>query len=230
MTVPMPPDSNQATAAAQPAAISAQLRGMACIVAGVAIFSVQDLVIKLLSGDYPLHQAMTIRSLTATPLLLLLVLYEVGWNGVIARRPGALLLRGVVMFCAYTGYYLGLAAMPIATCIALFFTAPLFITILSIPLLGERAGPRRWAAVLFGFTGMLVMLRPDSDVFIWTSLLPVFAALCYGLSQIMARRLGTFDRASVMALYGNGVFLIGGLLLSAVFGSGAFADEDNRGL
>lgn len=229
MIVPMSSDSNQA-AASLPSPVSAQLKGMACLIVGIAIFSVQDLVIKLLSGDYPVHQAMTIRSLTATPLLLLVVLYEGGWNSILAKRPGALVLRGIVMFCAYTAYYLGLAAMPIATCIALFFTAPLFITILSIPMLGERVGLRRWTAVVFGFTGMLVMLRPSSDVFDWVSLLPVAAAFCYGLSQIMARRLGTFDRAGVMAFYGNGVFLLGGLFLSGVLGSGAFADEENRSL
>jgi drug/metabolite transporter (DMT)-like permease len=117
-----------------------------------------------------------------------------------------------------------------ASVVALFFTAPLFITLLAIPLLGERADLRRWAAVVFGFTGMLVMLRPDGNLFGWVSLLPVAAALCYGVSQIMARRLGTFDRASVMAFYGNGVFLLGGLALSAVFGPGAFADEENRSL
>ena len=225
----MPRDDSQATAAL-PASVSAQLKGMAYLIVGIAIFSVQDLIIKLLSGDYPVHQAMTIRSITATPLLLLLVAYEGGLGAIVARRPGALALRGLIMFCAYTAYYLGLAAMPIATCVALFFTAPLFITILAMPLLGERVGPRRWMAVLVGFAGMLMMLRPNSDVFDWTSLLPVAAALCYGLSQIMARRLGTFDQASVMAFYGNCVFLVGGLVLSAIFGSGTFADEENRSL
>lgn len=207
-----------------------RLAGILCLVGGIAVFSVQDLIIKLLSGDYPVHQMLTIRGLTALPVLFAFVLFEGGPRGFSSRRPGWLLLRGAIMFFAYMCYYLGLAELPIPTVVAIFFTAPLFITLLSVVLLGETVGPRRWTAVALGFAGVLVMLRPGSDLFVWASLLPVGAALCYGLSQIIARRLGESERASTLAFYGNGIFILGGLLLASVFASGRFADETHRSL
>jgi drug/metabolite transporter (DMT)-like permease len=119
------------------------------------VFSIQDLIIKLLSGDYPLHQAMVIRSLTALPLLLLLVVLDGGVRSLASPRPGLMIGRGIIMFTAYTSYYLGLAALPIAKSVVLYFTAPLFITMLSVVMLGETVGPRRWAAVAIGFVGVL---------------------------------------------------------------------------
>ncbi|MGF1609260.1 MAG: DMT family transporter [Kiloniellales bacterium] len=206
------------------------LKGIACLIAGIAVFSLQDLVIKLVSDAYPLHQALTIRSLTALPLLLLLVHFDGGLRHLSSRRWPALIARATIMFTAYASYYLGLASLPIATCVALYFTAPLFITVLSVLVLGERVGPRRWAAVAIGFAGVLVMVRPGAEIFDWASLLPVYAGLAYGGAQILARRLGATERSSVMAFYGNGLFLVGGLALAALFGAGDFADEGHRSL
>lgn len=207
-----------------------RLKGIFCLIAGIAVFSIQDLIIKLLSGDYPVHQMLTIRGLVALPVLFALVLYEAGPHGLRSRHPGALVVRGVIMFFAYLCYYLGLAELPISTVVAIFFTAPLFITLLSVVFLGETVGRRGWMAVTAGFIGVVVMLRPGSDIFQWAALLPVFAALCYGLSQIIARRLGGTERASTLAFYGNCVFLIGGLMLASVFGSGEFADETHKSM
>ena len=201
------------------------IRGMICLTVGIAVFSVQDLIIKLLSGDYPLHQAMVIRSVTAVPLLLLLVVLDGGVRNLATRRPGLLIGRGLIMFAAYTSYYLGLAALPIATSVALYFTAPLFITLLSVLVLGERVGRRRWTAVTVGFIGVLIMVRPGSDLFEWASLLPLFAGLAYGVSQIITRKVGEAEKASTMTFYGNGVFLAGGALLAGLFGAGGAPAE-----
>ena len=199
------------------------IKGMICLTVGIAVFSIQDLIIKLLSGDYPLHQAMVIRSVTAVPLLLGLVLLDGGLRNLATRRPGLLIGRGIIMFSAYTSYYLGLAALPIATSVALYFTAPLFITMLSVLVLGEKVGPRRWAAVAVGFAGVLIMVRPGSEFFEWASLFPLFSGLAYAVSQIITRKVGEAEKASTMTFYGNGVFLAGGVLLAAAFGSGGAA-------
>lgn len=203
------------------------IMGMVCLTVGIAVFSVQDLIIKLLSGDYPLHQAMVIRSVTAVPLLLLLVLLDGGVRNLATRRPGLLVGRGLIMFTAYTSYYLGLAALPIATSVALYFTAPLFITMLSVLVLGETVGPRRWAAVMAGFAGVLIMVRPGSEFFEWASLFPLFSGLAYAVSQIITRKVGEAERASTMTFYGNGVFLAGGALLAGIFGSGGVASQEH---
>jgi len=207
-----------------------RLKGILCLVAGIAVFSVQDLIIKLLSGDYPLYQMLTIRGLTALPVLFAFVLLEAGLDGFRSQHPWSLTGRGIIMFLAYLCYYLGLAALPIPTVVAIFFTAPLFITLLSIALLGERVSARRWLAVIGGFLGVVIMLRPGSEIFEWASLLPVGAALFYGLSQIIARRLGRSERASTLAFYGNVIFILGGLVLAAALGSGQYADESHLSL
>ena len=205
-------------------------RGIAFLVAGIAVFSVQDLILKLISGAYPLHQAMVLRSLTAIPFLLALVHMNGGLRSLVTPGWPRMLRRGFIMFVAYTSYYLALAALPMATTVALYFAAPLFITILSVALLHEQVGPRRWAAVVAGFVGVIIMVRPGSGLFDWAALLPVLAGLTYGLSMIGARRLGTTETAAALAFWGNIVFLGCALALSALFGTGHFADEGHKSL
>jgi drug/metabolite transporter (DMT)-like permease len=201
-----------------------------CLVLGVGIFSLQDLIIKLISADYPLHQAMTIRSLVAAPLLLAMVAADTGLQSIFSQRASLLTVRGLINLVSYTSFYLGLAAIPLANCVALYFTAPLFITLLSALALNERVGPRRWVAVAAGFLGVIVMLRPGSDLFEWAALLPVCAGMTYGTAQVLARRIGSAESAAVMAAYSNFVFLIGASMMAAFFGGGAFADEGHASL
>ncbi|MBD1205549.1 MAG: DMT family transporter [Rhodobacteraceae bacterium] len=205
-------------------------KGIAFLVAGVAVFSIQDLILKLLSGDYPLHQAMLLRSFTAIPFLLLLVHWEGGLRSLFTPGTRAMIWRGGVMFAAYTCYYLALAALPMATTVALYFSAPLFITILSVFFLAEKVGPRRWIALMAGFAGVLIMVRPGGTLFDWAALLPVTSGLTYAISMITARRLGTTETASALAFWGNAVFLLGAILLSAIFGSGAWEGDAHPSL
>ncbi len=204
--------------------------GVAFLIAGVAVFSVQDLILKLLSGGYPLHQAMVLRLLTAIPFLLLLVHFDGGLRSLFTPATRAMIWRGVVMFVAYTAYYLALAALPMATTVALYFSAPLFITILSVFFLSEKVGPRRWIALVAGFAGVLIMVRPGGDLFEWAAILPVLSGFAYAISMIGARRLGTTQSASALAFWGNAVFLAAALAMSAVLGSGGFAQETHPSL
>lgn len=204
--------------------------GILCLCAGVAVFSVQDLILKLLSGAYPLHQAMVIRSLTAMPLLYLLVLASGGPKTLVTPGWPRMVARGLVMFVAYTAYYLALAALPMATTVALYFSAPLMITLLSVLMLHDQVSLPRWLAVAMGFVGVVVMVRPGSDLFDWAALLPVVSGLTYALSMILARQQGATQTAAALAFHGNAVFLICALILSAVFGSGTFAGETHPSL
>lgn len=206
----------------QPPQPGQNAKGILFLIAGVAVFSVQDLILKLLSGLYPLHQAMVLRSLTAVPFLLVLVHLDGGLGRLFTAGTRAMIWRGMVMFLAYTSYYLALAALPMATTVALYFSAPLFITVLSVLFLAERVGPRRWIALLAGFVGVLVMLRPDGGLFEWAAVLPVLSGLTYAISMIAARRLGTTESAAALAFWGNAVFLAAALILSALLGSGAW--------
>ena len=207
-----------------------RLKGILCLCAGIALFSIQDVIIKLMSGEYPISEAMTIRSLTALPLLTGLVYLNGGLATLRSPHMTQLITRGVLNLIAYTGYYLGLAALPMASCVALFFTAPLFIVALSVPVLGERVGYRRWTAVIVGFLGVILMMRPGSDLFDWAALLPAGAASAYAFAQIIARRLGEREGAAVMTFYSNALFLSGGLLLAVLFGPGEYGGVGHKSL
>jgi len=202
---------------------SPQIAGILCLVAGVAVFSLQDVIIKLLSGSYPLHQVMVFRSVTAVPVLALLVMLDGGLRTLVTPGLGRMLARAFILFWAYFAYYLALAALPLATTVALYFSAPLFITILSVLFLGERAGPRRWLAVAAGFAGVLVILRPGGALFDWAAVLALASGLAYAGGMILARRLGPTETAAALSFWSNAVFLTMALALALAFGGGDFA-------
>lgn len=195
------------------------LLGIACLCIGVAVFSTQDAIIKGISGDYAVTQAMVTRSLVALPILALFVQWEGGLHQLRSPRFWILALRGFILFLAYTTYYIAFPALPLADAIALFFTAPLMITFLAVPILKERVALKEWIAAGVGFVGVLVMLRPGSGLFEPAALLSLASAFFYAIAAIVARKLGVEEKASVMAFYQNIVFLMGAGLMALVFSS-----------
>ena len=210
--------------------VAQNLRAIGLLVAGIALFSVQDLILKLLSGDYPLSQALVFRSITAAPLMFLLVHFDGGLKTLTTPGMARMIGRGFVVFAPYTLYYLALAALPIATVVALFFAAPLCITALSVPMLGEKVGRPRWIAVIIGFGGVILMARPGTDLFDWAAFLAVAAALAYAVAMITARQLGRTETASAMAFWGNAVFLLCATILSLIFGGGQYEGATHKSL
>lgn len=202
------------------------------VLAGVGAISINDVLIKQLSGGYPLHQMVFIRSAIGIVFSLMLVQMEGGFAILRTRTPGLHLLRGALVVVSNLTYFAALAVIPLAEATALFFVAPLMITLLSIPLLGEKVGPLRLAAVSVGLAGVVLMMRPwDSatDVPRLVLFLPVLAALTYALNQIMTRRLGASTRASAMAVYIQGIFLIVSLGFFIVAGDGRYAVRVENG-
>ncbi|TMJ41207.1 MAG: hypothetical protein E6G87_00055 [Alphaproteobacteria bacterium] len=116
-----------------------QLIGVAFMCVGVFAFTFQDLIIKGISGVYPAHEIVFIRTFLSLPFTLVIAHFETGLGRLKTPRLGAHLLRGIVLFVAYTTYYLGIAALPLAMAVAISFAAPLFITALAGPLLDEWA-------------------------------------------------------------------------------------------
>jgi drug/metabolite transporter (DMT)-like permease len=191
------------------------------------IFSFQDVIIKLLSGDFPVHQLVFIRGIVGLPFLLVFIHYDGGLATLRTTRPWFHLLRGGAMFAAFIFYYLAIAKIPLTTGIALFFTAPLFITALSIPLLGERVGIKRWLGVFVGFAGVLIMIRPGHTGFEPVALLALLSAFFYAISQVAARRMGATESATVMSFYANLSYILVGAALFLLFLNAPAAGEDS---
>jgi len=194
------------------------------------IFSGQDWIIKLLSGDYPVHQAIAIRGVVAVLILLAYIALNGKIESLRSKRMGLLIVRGLVLMMAYTTYYLAFPSMPLANIVALWFTVPLFVTALAGPFLGEKVGVRRWTAAIVGFAGVLIIVRPFADSFSLASLLPIASALTYSISALMARRMGETESAPVMSFYQNLVYLLVALVMAVIFGGGAYEGTSNPSL
>jgi drug/metabolite transporter (DMT)-like permease len=201
--------------------------GILFLCAGAFVFSLQDVAIKWLSGTYPVSQVLAVRSVVAFAPILLLLHLEGGLAGLRSRRLGLLLFRGALLFLSYTAYYLAVAAIPLAEAVSLFYSAPLFIAALSVPLLRETVAPRQWAAVLFGFLGVLVICRPGSGLLDPAAFLALLSAAVYAGGAVASRDLGRTEPASVMTFYHNAVNLAAALLIGLVAGDGAHATSDH---
>ncbi len=203
---------------------------MFALAAGLC-FSVNDLAIKLLSGDYALHQIVLMRALVALALTLgVLMPLEGGLALIRTRRPWAHLLRGVCVVVSNMCFFLALAALPMADAMALFFVCPMFITALSVAVLGEKVGPRRWAAVATGLLGVVIMLRPGSGAFQPAALLPLAAAMAYAVLTIVTRRIGGTERASTMTFYITLAFIVVSGAMGLAVGDGRLAAQSDPSL
>lgn len=205
--------------------------GIAFVLAGVFAISINDMLIKQLSGGYALHQIIFFRSLIGLMVLMIFVQAEGGLRTLHTGQPLIHLLRGVMVVISNMAFFLALSALPLADATALFFAAPLFITLLSVPILKERVGPLRLSAVFIGFIGVVIMQRPwastgDLEVTRLVLLLPVFAALTYALTQLMTRKLGARASASALAVYIQLAFLIVSTGFFLVAGDGALLQAD----
>ena len=203
--------------------------GIICVIAAVFAFTTQDMGIKWLSGDYALHQIVLIRAGVALALTLgILVPLEGGYRNLLTPRLPLHLARGLSVVVANLTFFLGLASLPLGEATALFFVAPLFITALSVLLLGEKVGLRRWVAVLIGLSGVIVMLRPGDGLFRAAALLPVAAAFAYALLQICTRKLGLAEKASTMAFYIQITFIVVSSSVGLAAGEGQYVVGDSQ--
>jgi len=207
--------------------LSNNSQGILCLIGAVAFLSVSDSIIKWLSPIYALHEIMLIRALFAMVVVLAIVQLEGGIRLLKTRRPVLHFFRGSLLVLANMFFFLGLATLPFAETVALFFVAPLFICLLSRPILGEKVGISRWIVILIGFCGVLVMVRPGAEVFAVTSLLPILAALSYAIMQMMTRKLGMQEKAGALTFYIQFAFILISSLIGLSIGDGRLNTLDN---
>jgi drug/metabolite transporter (DMT)-like permease len=180
------------------------------VLLAVALFSVMDALSKILAARLHPVELVWGRYLAVLALLVPFVL----------RRPRLLvaahlrlqLLRGVSVLGAALFFIAGLARLGLADATAIGFASPLLVTALSIPVLGEQVGPRRWSAVALGFAGVLVVIRPGSGAVGPAALLPLVSAACWALSIVVTRRMSAGDRPVTALLYST----VTGLVLSSL--------------
>jgi drug/metabolite transporter (DMT)-like permease len=213
------------------AAQSPAITGALCAMAATLFFSVNDVGVKALAGDYALHQVILIRSVFGLIVILALIAPLTGGRGILrTRRLPMHILRGFCVVLANMAFFLGLAEMPLAEAVAIFFVSPLILTIFSVVFLRETVGPWRWAAIGIGLLGVIVMMRPGTAAFQAVSLYPLAAAVFYAGLHTITRRIGTTESAVTMAFYIQVVFIVVSVLFGLAIGDGRFAVQDEPSL
>jgi drug/metabolite transporter (DMT)-like permease len=208
-----------------------KLKGALILSAAVAVTAAQDAFIKDLSQSYPVHQMQTFRAGTALLLITAWIVASGGLRPLLRTRPsGLLLLRSAILALASLSFYISLAAMDFPDAVAIYFSMPLIVAALSGAVIGERVPPRRWVAVGVGFIGVVIVQHPGVGVFEPASLIVLFSALCYAIGLMLTRPVGMRVNSAVMGFWQLIGFLTTGILLSLIFGSGAFHDPAHPSL
>ncbi len=189
-------------------ALSRNLIGVLSLCLGVFVFSTQDAILKGLSGSHAVTLAIVLRSIVGLPILFAMVCYEKGPAALRTRNWKLLVARGFILLTSYTTYYMAFPALPLAEAVALFFTSPIFVTILAALFLREKVTLKSWAAVIAGFIGVLIILRPGTGLFEPAALLSLLSAAAYALSMVLARRYSADEPTTVMAFYVNAVYMV----------------------
>ncbi|MGZ9167178.1 MAG: DMT family transporter, partial [Anaerolineales bacterium] len=178
------------------------------------ILSLQSIAVKWIGGNYSIMEIVMFRSFIALPCTILLYRLE-GNRGLPAtQQPTLEYVRGFFLFLSYTTAFMGLAALPLAEIEAIRFSGPLMITILSVLMLGEKVGIQRWLALIVGFMGVLLIVRPGSATFNIGSIFVLISVLFYALNVILTRKLRTTDSSATMAYYSSLVYLVAAFVLS----------------
>lgn len=181
----------------------------------VALFALMDAGLKTLSPHYPALQVATLRGAAALPLVLAWSLASIGARGLLRVHWPLHLLRGVLGVALMAGFVYGVRTLPLTTAYAISFVAPLLVTAMAVPILGEKVGPRRWGAIVVGLVGVLVVLRPTGQGMMTLGGLAILlAAVCYAASAITVRVLAQRDSTQAMVFWLMLMLVVGGGALS----------------
>jgi len=196
----------------------AKIRGAASwlmlgVVAGLGL----DLCAKELLHTYSLVQFVLLRSAIAISILLAVAPRFGGLRSLRTSEIGWHAVRSIFAIGAMYGFFYGLARMPLVNALTLGYTAPLIVTALSAVFLDDKVGWRRWTAVVIGFIGVLVMLRPGRGELSFAAVAVLIAAFCYACQAITARRLGGTESTMSLAFY---------VVVGPLFVACAFIDAD----
>ena len=195
---------------------------LAYLLMGVAGGLSLDLCAKKLLEDYPIEQFVFLRSIFGILIFLFAARWYGGYGALKTKRWPWHALRTALSVGAMFGFFYGLSKMPLVNALTLAFTAPLIVTALSAPLLGEEVGWRRWAAVIAGFIGVVIVLRPGPGMFTPAAIGVLVAACCWAGMMVTGRKLAATESSYSLAFY----IMSGPLLVSTFILPGKYIAPD----
>ncbi|CUH39425.1 carboxylate/amino acid/amine transporter [Jannaschia seosinensis] len=194
------------------------LPGILTALGAFALFAAHDVVIKTLGVDYAVFQIVFFSVLSTFPFVTFMLLRDAEVGTLIPRHPWWSALRTLsAVITGFTAFY-AFSSLPLAQVYAILFAAPLVITILSIPILGEKVGIHRGAAVIVGLVGVMIVLRPGTTHLALGHAAALAAAVFGALTSVIVRKIGREERAAVLMLYPMMAnFLVMGILMPFVY-------------
>jgi len=196
------------------ASTPSNFKGIGYLLLAMLIGSLQAVAVKWIGGNYSVLEIVTFRSLVALPITLVFYRLEGGRGFPTTTQRRLQLVRGLFLFLSYTTYMMGLAALPLADVESIRFSGPLMITILSVFLLSEKVELRRWLALIVGFAGILLIIRPGSANFNEGTLFILISVLFYAFTVILTRKLRDADSSATMAYFSSWVYLVAAFIFS----------------
>ena len=188
-------------------------KGIVFILLGMAVFSIQDALIKFIYEDAALYELYFGR--TAVAFILLIGYLKFSNQKIIFKThyPFLTIFRVICFFFGFSFFYISLTYMSLAMANALFFSSPFFVSILATIFLKEKVGIRRWAAIFVGFLGVYIVLNPDLDNFDYMKLAPVACAFCYAISMTITKITSEKDNVYTQMIH----LYFGALIISILF-------------
>ena len=192
--------------------ISKNQLGIIFMILSVISFSVMDIVVKLMSSHYPTGQLIFFRGLFGLIPILFIIPKERFGNLLKTEKIKLHLVRAFGGAFAMTFLYLGLKFLPIADAITISFAAPIFATIFSIIFLNEKVRLIRWLAIFFGLTGVIIVLKPGTELFTYYSFFPILFCIGFATISIAIKKLSKTEPDYLIALYFTLVLILFGLI------------------
>jgi drug/metabolite transporter (DMT)-like permease len=188
-------------------------RGIVMVLLSILFFVSLDTTAKLMTETHPPFQIAWGRYLFSVMLLPMLIRpreFRVAFR---SNRPGLQLIRSILLVSTTCTFFTAIKYIPLGDAIAIGFASPLFATALAIPFLGEKVGMRRWTAILIGFAGVLIVLRPGFEARHWAYFLPLAVAMMMATYNVLTRLVNRFDSAQTSIAFNNAT---GALIMTAV--------------
>jgi drug/metabolite transporter (DMT)-like permease len=197
-------------------------KGIGCMVLSLFTFTVSDAVTKWLTQTYPIGELIFVRSFFIILPVLMVVWYQNDWGSLRTVNRRMQFLRAFLVVLSTVLIVTSLKLLPLADYVAFLHAAPLIITALAWPLLREHVGWHRWAAVIFGFVGILIMTRPAPGIFQIAALVPIAAACSTAIRDIVTRRMSETESTNAMMVWP----VIGLVVASAPFAPAGWVTPD----
>ncbi|NND50717.1 MAG: DMT family transporter [Rhizobiales bacterium] len=178
-----------------------ELRGIALLCVALVFFSCLDTIAKYLSADLPVLQIVWVRFLTHAIFMVVIFRPRQAVQRLVSANLRLQLWRTVLLFATTVFNFLAVQELQLSVTVSIMFTAPLIIAALSVSLLGEVVGARRWAAIVVGFIGVLLVTKPGFGDFGWATIFSFAAAGCFALYALATRMVARFDSAVTTILY-----------------------------